>query len=325
MASRSKIRVGVLRGGPSQEHAVSIKTGAHVLKNLPENCVPVDIYIDKAGVWHVGGVAMPLSKVLRKVDVIFNATHGAFGEDGKLQKILDTFGMPYSGSGHLASILAMHKGHSKKFLKDHGIKSPYHKILNKDWSDKQTLHELWRTIPNPSVVKPVGLGSSLGVTLVKNFTELESALTKAFTVSDTILVEEYIAGREATCGVIDSFRGEEAYSLLPVELVLPVDAKFFDYDAKYAGKSKAIHPGRFSAIEKHEIQTMARRIHKALGLRHYSRSDFIVSPTRGVYFLEVNTLPALTADSPYVESLSEVGLTTSQFLDHVLKLAVSKK
>ncbi len=322
---RSKIRVGVLRGGPSREHDISIKTGAYILKNLPDNYAPVDIFIDKSGVWHVQGVAEPLDKALKKVDVIFNAAHGQYGEDGALQRLLDTFGMPYTGSGHLASLFAMHKGHSKKFLKSHGIKSPFHKLLKKDDASRQNLHELWRSIPNPSVIKPIALGSSLGVSVVKNFLELQSALEKAFAVSPTIIIEEHITGREATCAVIDSFRGEKTYAFLPVELILPTGSNFFDYDAKYGGKTKTIHPGRFSAMEKYEIQNMARKVHEALGLRHYSRSDFIVSPTRGVYFLETNTLPYLASDSPFIGSLSAVGLSFSGFLEHVLRLALEGK
>jgi D-alanine-D-alanine ligase len=323
MALRSKIRVGVLRGGPSQEHEISIKTGAHILKNLPDNYSPVDIFIDKKGSWFVQGVEEPLAKALKKIDVIFNALHGAYGEDGTLQNSLDLFGVPYTGSGQLGSLFAMHKGHSKNFLKKHGIKSPYHKLLKKEEVGKIDFHDLWRSIQNPSMIKPVALGSSLGISIVDNFNAMAPALDKAFEVSDTVIIEEYIKGREATCGVIDSFRGEKIYSLLPVELVLPEDSLFLDYEAKYGGKTGLVSPGRFSALERHEIQEAARKVHKALGLRHYSRSDFIVSPGRGVYFLEVNSLPCLMSGSSYAEALEAVGLSFSEFLGHVIKLAMS--
>ena len=322
MAFHSKTRVGVIRGGPSREHDISIKTGANVLRSLPDNYHPVDIFIDRAGVWYVQGVAQPLVKVLQKVDVIFNASHGEYGEDGKLQRLLDTFGVPYTGSGHLASLFATHKGHAKNFLNGHGIKSPYHKLLKKDDAIVKNLHDLWRTIPNPSIIKPIALGSSIGVSLVQNFSDLILALNNAFAVSPAVLIEEYIKGREAACGVIDSFRGEETYALLPVEFVLPDDSTFFDYEAKYGGKTKTIHPGRFSEMEKHQIQNIARAVHKQLGLRHYSRSDFIISSGRGIYFLEVDSLPDLASDSPYIEALNAVGLSFSGFLDHVIKLAI---
>src|SRR3989338_10043119 len=206
MALTSKTRVGVLRGGPSSEHEISIKTGAFVLKNLPEKYFPVDIFVDKMGVWHVQGVATEPQKVLRKVDVLFNALHGAYGEDGTLQSLLDTFGVFYTGSKRLASAFAMHKGHAKNFLKRHGVKSPYHKILKRDQASKEVVRELFKLAPNPSVVKPVGMGSSIGVSISTRLAEFETAIEKAFSLSDIILIEEYVTGREATCGVVDSFR-----------------------------------------------------------------------------------------------------------------------
>lgn len=325
MALTSKTRVGVLRGGPSSEHDISLKTGAYVLKNLSEKYSPVDIFVDRSGVWHVQGISTEPSKVLRKVDVLFNALHGEYGEDGKLQYTLDAFGVPYTGSKRLSSALAMHKGHAKNFLKKHGIKSPYHKILRKDGASKEVIRELFKIAPNPSIVKPVGLGSSIGVSVSTRMTEFEAAVESAFALSPVILIEEFIKGREATCGVIDSFRGEETYAFLPVEFVHSEGVTFLDHEAKYGRKSRMIHPGRFSQLEKDVIQTAARTVHKALGLRHYSRSDFIVSLKRGVYFLEVNTLPGLYADAPFTESFGAVGISFSDFLDHVLQLALRGK
>ncbi len=322
MSLRSKIRVGVVRGGPSKEHEVSIKTGAHVLKHLPEDYIPVDIFIDKNGVWHLQGVEKPIDKILSNVDVIFNASHGEFGEDGKLSRILDMFHVPYTGSKHLSSVFAMHKEHSKNFLKAQGIKTPFHKVLKNDDPIRKNLMGLWRTILNPSVIKPMTSGSSVGVSVVRNFVDLEKALNEAFEHSDKILIEEYIRGREATCGVVDSYRGEDVYALFPVEVVLPESSSFHDYDAKYGGKTKYVAPGRFSEIEKYNIQEMAKKVHKSLGLRHYSRSDFIVSPTRGVFFLEVNSLPYLAKDSAYVGALNSNGMEFSHFLDHVIRLAL---
>ena len=325
MALTSKIRVGVLRGGPSSEHEISLRTGAHVLKNLPEKYLPVDIFVDRAGLWHAQGIAGEPQKVLRKIDVLFNALHGEYGEDGTAQYTLDAFGVPYTGSGRLASAFAMHKGHAKNFLKRHGVKSPYHKILKKDGASKGVIRDLFKLAPNPSIVKPVGLGSSIGVSLSTRMTEFEEAIERAFAVSPTILIEEYIKGREATCGVVDSFRSEEAYAFLPVEFIHAPDKIFLDYEAKYVQKSRTVHPGRFSQAEKDAIQKAAGVVHKALGLRHYSRSDFIVSPRRGVYFLEVNTLPGLYADAPFTESLGTVGVSLSDFLEHVLQLALAGK
>ena len=115
MALSTKIRVGVLRGGPSSEHEISLRTGVHVLKNLPDKYSPVDIFVDRSGVWHLQGVVTETKRVLRKIDVLFNALHGEYGEDGTLQYMLDAFGVPYTGSKRLASVFAMHKGHAKNF------------------------------------------------------------------------------------------------------------------------------------------------------------------------------------------------------------------
>ena len=174
-------------------------------------------------------------------------------------------------------------------------------------------------------MKRVGRGWSIGVSISTRMTEFETAVEKAFGLSDVILIEEYITGREATCGVVDSFRGEKFYAFLPVEFVHSQGSTFLDYEAKYGRKSRTVHPGRFSQAEKDAIQAAARTVHKALDLRHYSRSDFIVSPRRGVYFLEVNTLPGLYADAPFTESFGAVGVSFSDFLGHVLELALRGK
>lgn len=325
MALSSKIKVGVLRGGPSREHEISLKTGSNVLKNMPDGFSPVDIFIDKTGVWYIGGVAQKPEKIFRKVDVLWNALHGEFGEDGALSLMLDSFGVPYTGSGHLASAFAMHKGNAKKMLSRRGIKSPYNKIIKKNSLDKAGILEFWRMMPNPVIVKPMASGSSLGVSVAKNFAEFEIALEKAFSHGDFALVEEFLNGKEATCGVIDGFRGRDTYALLPVELVVPASSRFLDYEGKYGGKTQSIHPGRFSSAEKEALQNMALTVHQILGLRHYSRSDFIITPKRGIYFLEANSLPGLYAGAPFTESVLAVGATFSGFLEHVLRLALDKK
>jgi D-alanine-D-alanine ligase len=168
-------------------------------------------------------------------------------------------------------------------------------------------------------------GSSVGTAIAKTLLELESAIDDALQYSDQALIEEFIFGREATCGVVDNFRNESIYSLLPVEIRKPSNATFFDYDAKYSGKSEEICPGNFTAVEKEMIQKIAKEAHKALGLRHYSRSDFIIHPKRGIYILETNTLPGLTSESLLPKSLQAVGCSLSDFFDHLIKLALEGK
>ncbi len=320
----SKIRVGVLRGGPSSEYDVSLKTGASVLKHLPEEYYAHDIFISKDGSWHKGGIVYSPGEIIKHLDVVFNALHGEYGEDGRVQHLLDTFAMPYTGSGYLASALGMNKALAKKVFTEHGIKTPLHKTLSKGGYTHADVLHIFKTFPMPAVVKPVRAGSSIGVSIARTVHELEEALKKAFEYDTEALIEEYISGREATCGVIEGFRGEALYSLLPVEIAHNSSSGLFDYEAKYAGKSKEICPGNFTKVELKKIQDTSVAVHRALGLRHYSRSDFIVHPKRGVYILETNTLPGLTEESLFPLSLKAVGSSLPEFLGHVLEMARKK-
>jgi D-alanine-D-alanine ligase len=318
----SKLRVGVLRGGPSSEYEVSLKTGAAILNNLPEHYSGHDIFISRDGVWHKDGLARSPDRALKHIDVVFNGLHGEYGEDGKVQKLLDTLGVPYTGSGAFASAVGMNKALSKIAFEKHGIKTPFYTTVKNTDPLKEKIEYTFKHFVLPVVVKPSTTGSSVGVTIVRNFHNLEQAINKALTYSPTVLIEEYIQGKEATCGVVDHFRGEKAYSLLPVEIIQPVESDFFDYEAKYGGKSHEICPGRFSRSEMEEIQRLAKHVHHSLGLRHYSRTDMIVSPTRGVYVLEVNTLPGLTAQSLLPLSFEAVGTNFKDMLHHVIQLAL---
>ncbi|MCX6718946.1 MAG: hypothetical protein NTZ38_01035 [Candidatus Taylorbacteria bacterium] len=136
-----------------------------------------------------------------------------------------------------------------------------------------------------------------------------------------VMLEEFIPGIEATCGVVEGFRGEELYALPPIE-IRPL-ISFFDFEAKYAGKSQEIVPATFAQKIKLEIEDLAKRIHRALGLKHYSRSDFIIHPHRGIYTLEVNTLPGLTDESLIPKSLRAVGSDTHELIDHLIQLALA--
>ena len=313
----------MLRGGPSNEYEVSLKTGANIIKSLSEKYSPVDVFIDKKGVWHINGVAYEPHEVFKKIDVAFNALHGEYGEDGKVQKILDTFSIHYTGSKSLSSAIGMNKALAKNIFKSHGIKTPYHNVESKNEDVDDIAVRLFSTFPMPAIIKPISSGSSVGVSIAFNFQGIKDALSKAFQYSDTALVEEFIKGREATCGVIDKFRGKEHYSLLPIEIIKPEKSEFFDYDAKYCGGSQEICPGNFSQSEKKDIQDLAIAAHRALGLRHYSRSDFIISPRRGIFILEVNTLPGLTSESLLPKSLNAVGCSLPDFLDHLITLAMA--
>lgn len=320
------IKVGILRGGAGHEYEVSLKTGASVIKNLPnDKYQTIDMLLSRDGTWHVNGLPASPEKAVRSVDVVFNALHGEFGEDGQVQQILDILNTPYTGSGTIASALGMDKARAKEVFKRAGIKVPNGVVLKKHHQIESEViaYDAFQKISPPWIIKPVGSGSSVGLYLARTYPELVQAIESCSNFSDSILVEEYVKGKEATCGVVEGLRGQDHYALLPIEIVTPSHKKLFDYEAKYAGITSEICPGRFTQEEKTELERLAREIHQALGLRHYSRSDFIISP-RGIYALEVNTLPGLTEESLVPKSLLAAGIPYDQFLDHVVTLALKK-
>ncbi len=279
---KTKIRVGVLRGGPSDEYEVSLKTGSNILKAMPEHYHARDIFIDKKGDWHLDGIVKKPNAIIRHFDVIFNALHGNYGEDGKVQKLLDDHGVPYTGSGALASAIGMNKYLSKNVYRENGLKTPHYELIRRTDNSQSMMFGVYANLRKPLVVKPATSGSSLGVTVnITDFEPFLKATEEAFKFSDSVLVEEFILGREATCAVIDSAKTKgHAYALAPIEIIKPQE----------------ICPGNFTEKETKEIQEMAIKAHKVLGLRHYSRSDFMVTD-KEIYILETNTLPGLTAES----------------------------
>jgi D-alanine-D-alanine ligase len=330
MSFGHKIRVGVLRGGPSSEYEVSLKSGETVLKNLPSKYSGVDIFISQNGTWHVQGMEKSPAEALKHIDVAFVALHGQYGEDGKVQRILEHLGMPFTGSAAFASAVAMNKGLTKGALArlKGKIKFAAHKIFSREEVAQKGASEIFRLIPNPSIVKPNAAGSSVGVRIVKTFFDLESALDEALKHSDSVIIEEFIEGREATCGVVENFRGVEHYALLPIEIIPHQKSPFFDYASKYSsqdnGGAQEVCPGNFDEETKRIIQEASTAIHKELGLRHYSRSDFMVHPKRGVFFLETNTLPGMTAESLIPKSIRAIGSDVPEFLDHVITMALTR-
>lgn len=322
------LRVGVLRGGPSNEYETSLKTGSSVLKNLPEGAVGVDIFIGRDGAWHVGGIPVKEGDALSRVDVVWNALHGVYGEDGKVQRTLEMFGVPYTGSGPHASFLGMWKERAKNALKGTGIRMAQHKIFhaNED-APEITAQKVHGSFSPPWIIKPLAGGSSLGIRVARTFPELLATLSemRGDDSDNTVyLVEELMRGKEASVGVIDEFRGEDTYILPPIEIRIPKESSFFDYAAKYSGKSEEICPGNFTRAEKEMLMNIARTVHRTLGLRHYSRSDFIVT-AHGVYFLEVNTLPGLTEESLFPKALDAIGSSLTHFIEHTLSRATQTR
>lgn len=316
-------RVGVLRGGPSHEYEVSLKTGANILNIVREKdhlYEAYDIFIDREGNWHIDGAPIVAHDIVHKIDYVLNGLHGNYGEDGKVQKILESIGIPFSGSDSLSSSIAMNKILAKKVMRDHGIKTPYFKSyeINDSQDIPRIARDIFHTFPVPGVIKPANAGSSVGISIVHTFSEILDGLTEALKYDSNILIEEYIRGSEATCGVIDNFRGQSIYSLPVIEIV-PKNHKFFNYSAKYTdGQSDEIVPARFDHTIKKAIEDISKKVHEVFGLRHYSRSDFIIHPKRGIYCLEVNTLPGLTNESLFPKAMKAVGSNVGELVEIIV-------
>ncbi len=316
--------VGVLRGGPSREHSISLKTGAAILANLPsEKYVARDIYIDKSGQWHERGRPISPERVLRQIDVALIGLHGEYGGSGEVQRLLERFSVPYAGADSLGSYLATHKLLAKARARDAKLLTPAYHYIESAADSEAATHEIIHNFVQPVIVKPVGWGSSVGVSLVGGYAPVLAAIEKLFAEgAPRVLVEEYIRGREATISVVEGLRGEVLYVSPSVEII-PPKGGIFSYDAKCAGDVRHSCPGNFSRVITEELQRVAKVIHRALGLRHYSRSDFIVSP-KGIYYLETNTLPGLMKESLLPKSLAAVGVPFPDFLEHLVNLAQTR-
>lgn len=318
-----KLRIGVVRGGPSSEYDISLKTGRSLIEVLRtnDNYEVQDILVDKNGVWHIGGLARPFERIFPHLDVVVNALHGAYGEDGRMQQLLEAHSMPFTGSGSLGAAISLNKPLAKKYFKLHGLLTPEHFIIKRDEYTPQLLHKIAVDFPHLRFVKPATAGSSFGVKkidkksqhVVVNTDELhalDKAISHAFEHSDSVMVEEYIKGREATCGVLQStadVHGGQAFALHPIQV-----------------QEELIHPSEFSPEEIARIQQIALDAHNALGLRHYSNSDFIVN-RKGIYILEVDSLPSLAPTSRFPKGLSVADISLRDFADHIIALAIEQR
>ena len=301
----SKIKVGVIMGGPSSEHEVSLATGENVFINLDRNVFePVKIKILRDGRTWMNGRYAKLEKAVKGVDICFLATHGEFGEDGRLQAILESYNVPYTGSGVLASALAMNKAKSRQLFSVNGLKTPKTLLVKEDENfQSQLKFFISKLIKLPVVVKPCSRGSSVGISIIKNKRLLKKAIQNAFKYDPEVLIEEYIEGKEFTCGVIEKkINGATEIMALPVTEITP--------------NFEEMTPARISETLTSEVQEMAVRAHRILGCKDYSRSDFLVKNGK-VYILELNTLPKLTENSLIPKALKAVGWSIKGFLNNL--------
>jgi D-alanine-D-alanine ligase len=316
-------RVAVLRGGPSAEYEVSLKSGGAVLEALRQLEYPYkDIVITKRGEWLENGIPRQPDLALDAVDVVFIALHGKYGEDGQVQRILERKRIPFTGSRALASAIAFNKELTKRTLMPHGIKMPRHRKVTRadlEYLTPDEIELIFTEVGEELFVKPISDGSSLGAQYVPNETVLTAALDALLADYEEVMVEQFIRGREATVGVLSDFRDQPLY-VLPVIEIVPPDGESFSYENKYNGRTQEIVPGRFSFTEKAMLSEAAELVHRALDCDHYSRSDFIVRDG-DIYFLEVNTLPGLTRESLFPKASAAVGLEFPQLIEHLVENA----
>ena len=333
------MNVAVLTGGTSAERDVALASGLQIaaaLRSLQHTVHIVDLASGFVPPEHeaallpegVGREPPPPERLrelergmlsaglgelpaIRDADVVFIALHGGQGEDGTVQAVLDVIGVPYTGSGRLASALAMDKDLSKRVVRDSGLAVPA-------WLMAPAKEDaIAREVGYPAVVKPSKQGSSVGLTLVKRPAELAAAVELAARFDDEVMIEQFIGGPELTVGVL----GDEA---LPVIEIRPRH-EMFDYECKYQpGMSEEICPAPIDPALAARTQDAARRAHRALKLAGYSRVDFRVGADGTLFFLEANTLPGMTAASLIPKAARAAGLGFPAFTETVCRLALAR-
>lgn len=301
------LRVAVVMGGPSAEREISISSGMGVMRALgalgyDARSLDFDVHFVDA---------------IREIapDVVFNALHGVGGENGQIQGILDWLGIPYTGSGLCACALAMDKHLTKKLLAAEGLPTPAWDVFDLTGG---TLPLLPGSLNLPLVVKPRSSGSSAGVSIVRTHEAWSKAMIEAAERTPEVLAEEYVAGREFSCGVL----GEEA---LPVVEIVSTD-EFYSYEAKYKpGGSRHLVPAPIDHDLSARLQNLALTVHRLLGLRDVSRTDFIVSKEGRPTILEINALPGMTPTSLVPDEAAQIGLSYEALVDRLVHYALGRQ
>ncbi len=309
-----KIKIALLSGGLSEEREVSLKTGEKIFQALDKNKYEIFQYDPK----------VDLKKFIKdafdkKIELVFPALHGPYGEDGTLQGMLDILKIPYLFSGCLASALAMNKFKTKRIVENFGVKVARDLIIDKNQG--YDVDRIVNCLNLPIVVKPIELGSSVGISIVKNKKELQEGIKEALKYGE-VLLEEFIAGRELTVAVL----GNEDPKALPVIEIKPKKSEWFDYKAKYEkGASEEICPALIPEELKEKIQEITLKVFQAIGCRDLARADFIYNKkNKKLYFLEINTIPGMTATSLAPQAAKEYGLDFPEFLDRLIELAMKR-
>jgi len=353
----AKLRVGLIYGGRSGEHEVSILSANSVISAINrQKYEVVPIGITKEGKWLVGQSPAPLveSKELTvrllgsdaggeeislmsktksgeilsglrdKIDVIFPVMHGPFGEDGTIQGLLELAELPYVGGGVLASAVGMDKALMKAVFKQAGLPvGDYQVYLRKEWRDNPTLvlTEIERGLGYPCFIKPANLGSSVGISKAHDRMELKKALDLAALYDRKLVIEKLLTGREIECGVLGN---DEPLASVPGEIIPCTE--FYDYDAKYIlNDSQLTIPAPLDAALAQKVQELALRSFKAVDCAGLARVDFFVDIDKNeIYVNEINTMPGFTKISMYPKMWEATGVSYSDLIDRLLQLALER-
>ncbi|MNJ98197.1 D-alanine--D-alanine ligase [compost metagenome] len=323
------MNIAVVMGGYSDESVISLRSGQLILSHLDRTKYnPFEVHILPEG-WNVliDGIKYPINKgdfsftkddVTTTFNVAINTIHGTPGEDGHLQAYWELLDIPYTGCGFYQSSLTFNKRDTLSVLSKFNIKKAKSIYLSK--GDNVTGQEIVDTLGLPFMVKPNQSGSSLGISKVNNITEFEKALQFAFAEDSDILIEEYVKGTEVSVGVLN-LNGKTTVLGL-TEIVSHND--FFDYEAKYQGKSDEITPARIDEQTENKVRETAIKVYEVLGMSGFSRADYIVKDGEP-YFIEINTNPGLSGQSIFPQQAEYAGIPFSDLLDSEVKLALQRK
>jgi D-alanine-D-alanine ligase len=330
-----RVKIAVLFGGDSMERDVSAASAAQVVAALRargHEIVAVDAHrgilsadaerrlltgkIDRVPPAQGAGGGLPAivdSSGLRDVELVFLALHGGSGENGTIQSVLDLAGVPYTGSGRLASAIAWDKDVAKRLFLSAGVPTPEWLMTPVD------AREVAARIGYPAIVKPNGQGSTVGLTLVESAAKLEVAIEMAARFDREVMIERYIAGRELTVGILDDVA-------LAVGEIVPAHGPIFDYAAKYqAGGAEEIFPADLSAEQTRRVQELGLKVHRALKLEDYSRIDFRMDADGGFWCLEANTLPGLSSSSLLPRAAAAVGIGFGELCERICAAALKRR
>jgi D-alanine-D-alanine ligase len=305
-------RIGVFMGGWSPERNISIQSGTNVLNQLQQigfKTIPVILN-------NLDRQEKKLRSRIQKLnlDFAFIVLHGGYGENGGIQNLLKTMNIPFSGSPALACSLAMNKAFSKLIFDSIQIPTAPWIALNRKHRLKHGIKAVFEKFSLPVVVKPVDLGSAIGVTIVKHIQQLQLAVRNAFKYSPWILIEKYISGKEITVGVL----GEKT---LPIIEIIPQN-EFYDYDAKYTPGKSFHRPAQISAQQWKRSQELSIQAGKALGCLGYYRVDMICPQVGEPQVLEVNTVPGFTKTSLFPEAAKAAGYSSKKLLNKIIQLGI---